>query len=44
MAKETKKTTQQVRIYPATNKRLKLRALKLGVPFAELVDKLSKKV
>jgi len=44
MAKIKEQATSQVRIYPSTTKRLKLRAVQLGMPFAELADKLSKKV
>jgi hypothetical protein len=34
----------QVRIYPSTRKRLKVRAAQLGITVAELIDKLSRGV
>jgi hypothetical protein len=39
-----KQADAQVRIYKSTRKRLKLRAIQLGISVAELVDKLSKKI
>jgi hypothetical protein len=44
MVKIKQKALHQVRLYPSTYKRLKIRAAKLGNSFAELVDTLSKKI
>jgi hypothetical protein len=44
MVKIKQKAVHQVRLYPATYKRLKVRAAKLGIRLAELVDKLSKQI
>jgi hypothetical protein len=37
-----KRATAQVRLYPSTRQRLKVRAAQLGISVAELIDKLSK--
>jgi hypothetical protein len=42
--KAKKKANAQVRIYRSSRKRLKLRAITLGITVPELIDKLSKKV
>jgi hypothetical protein len=42
MGKTKQKAVHQVRLYPTTYKRLKIKAAQLGISLAELLDKLSK--
>jgi len=42
--KKNQKAVHQVRLYPTTYKRLKIRAAKMGVSLAALVDNLTKKI